>query len=389
MRGFTFSVVYFDEFMFSPLEIHLGIEAQIMQANRVGFYFSSPNKKECWGKEVMARKDKTVRPIHVSNVCVECQALPDVKKIKCTHRIVDQGGNLRKSKMNRKRKMETTTDIQDTLTDLMGDIKMEPEPYYNRDYVRRVMDENHVCKIDPTWRVPFHLLFFDPNAGGTDHCAMTGLFFIGGRFIITLLHTSPVKQYAKFLGFVFDSLAIYHTKIRNGNICEPIILAVETVKSWDGDTFLKELNMRVNMGQSNFQNIHLLADESKNKSRHDYEPERHGTTLSERRKTNMSGHMMAALEYDSILTHPDLCTPSTWGIDNIKLIWIDQMSHWRHTSVKDSSFPGANGTIGGKEEGRRIDDLALSTHSALGWYWEIQRNPFYDYQKLEWFRFSK
>jgi hypothetical protein len=373
--------------MFAPHDIHLAVEAQVMNQNGVALYFSSPIEEECWAKHVLAREDGTVKYLPVSNVCLECQALPDIKKIKCTHRIEGFGGNLKKSKKNRKRKMESTGEFKSTLTELYGNFKIKPEPFYDRGHIERCFKDDRKWVVDPQARIPLHFLFMDPNAGGRDQTALTGLFYLNGQFVITMLHTAPTKSYTKFIDFVFVCLEMYDAKIRRGNVMEPIVLAVESVNTWNGDAFARELNTRVMMGQMNLQNIHLLADESKQHDTTGQMIQRYGTTLSEARKTDMTIEMSRALEYGCIWHHPDLCTPSDWELSNVILVLVDQMSHWVHIDRNNSTFPKRFKT-GGKNEGDP-DDLALSFHSALWWIREVMNNPFYRAQYRIWTRYTK
>ncbi len=70
---------------------------------------------------------------------------------------------------------------------------------------------------------------------GDCESAMAGAFFMETKYVLTYLYSAKTKPYKDFIKFVMDSLKVYHDTIRKGDTSEPIMLAIESQKAWDGN----------------------------------------------------------------------------------------------------------------------------------------------------------
>jgi hypothetical protein len=373
------TIGYLDEFMFADEEAYQGIQGQVQLSGRVGFFFSTPPKKDCWGKELLLRNDRTVAQVHLENICPECRKKPAIEAVKCLHQ-KNRGSSLHSSKV-RQQMATATTGIDTIMRDTYGVMDLSITRFFIPKYLDRMFNKDTNTYRDTTTKPEFHMLFMDPNAGGNCESAMVGGYFVGTKWVITFVYSAKTKPYDDFIQFVFDCLRVYHEKIRKGDVTQPILLAIESQKAWDGSTFFKELRAARLAGNLNLQNIHLLADRSKQDDKDSgLNIINYGVCVDSHRQNDMVAEFSRALKYDCVLLHQDICTVSEWGVDTMLSMLKSQLSVFEHFDKNTNSGHTASGkppkNNDGKKDGKN-DDLADAILGLLYWWMEVCTKAFY------------
>lgn len=136
------------------------------------------------------------------------------------------------------------------------------------------------------------------------------------------------------------------------------------------------------MGNLDFQNIHVLASVTKKTNLSEVEDiQKYGIVMNAPKQKRMVKEFSKILYYDALMTHPDLCTASEWGIDDMVQMTIEQLGRFYAPEDGNNSGHGPTGKrvkrpFGGKIDGEN-DDMADAILLLFETHQELTHNRLY------------
>lgn len=363
---------------------------------RWAIYISTPNKEKDpslhWTTKM--ETEPTVLKIPCRMICEDCLKLPPSEMIKCTCLGGRFDNPLKDIKIRKAISQNTDPSrIMSLLEEHYGYQQEAIHKGYNPEAVKKLFDPNRKWKpTSPPAKIRYFFMYVDPNAGGiTSDTAALCMFFdeASKRFVCVYLDTRCTGCKKEFVAFVFQAIDMIHEKIRKKNPEIAIVVAVESQKAFDGETIEEELEDRKLAGNISYDNVHILADEQRERDKTGQKFKRFGVNISHLRQKDMHTIVEDILEYDLFYWHEDLCTASPYGLQIVQNILIEQLLRYRAPCESDinvgydKNMKARTGDLyGGKFKGQR-DDLSDCFHGCPAWMKEVLK-PYYRRQREKW-----
>lgn len=363
-------VVAIDEAAFVPVTEFEKLAPQLVTSSSMCFIISSPPiNSQHWSMQLGKSHPDILKFLKVDHVCEDCQRLPSVEQMKCTHmemRIHAKQSSKKRARMG----TELNVNAAAMSREIMAHLDASNHGPFREDLIGWMYDKTNESSY--TGILKYITVYVDPSGYGQCLAGFCAITTINQKEVILALDARHVPDDIEYERFVLDNIFQLSKTHRQDVYQTPIFVAYES-NGQDRGAHMFQDKIMAN-SELHFTNVVMLGDPSN--------PSKCGIYTLNRTHAAVAT-TKSLLRCNAICFHKTVSTKHPEGVSVPKKELRLEMELFRHFERGESLTYDIKGHkrfrrphFSGKVDGHN-DDAIVALIGSIFWHEFILESPFY------------